>query len=229
MQLRQWIVAAAFLLPCSPAVLAQSATPATTQTSRTMAEVARDIQNCSKELSAITSSPRDLLDPARRAELGPKALPILNRFEGLMQEFAQLHPERKQEIEIRRYQLLAMKALLGDNNAEASLKQAAESKDEKIATAGKSALLTVDWVRTDQDPAGQSKVLDRTAELAKANPTDPNVAMLLVQYVQFGSASAENHGRAIKIINEDLKGPVADQIRAQLAAKAAAAATQPSK
>lgn len=181
------------------------------------------------ELRALATSPKDLLDPAKRAEMGPKALPTLNRFEGLMQELGEVRPEMKPEIAVRRYELLAMKALLGDAGAEAELKQASESKDAATANAGKSAMLTVEWVRTAQDAAAQSKVIDRTAELAKANPTDPNVAMLLVKYVQFGYASPENRDRAAKIIKEDLKGPLAEQIKSQMAKGATQPASSPAK
>lgn len=226
MQLRPWILAAALALPLTPAVLAQPAEPATTKSARGVQDVLRDIQSCSKDLATVATSPRDLLDPARRTEMGPKALPILNRFEGLMQELAGLPdvpPQTKAEIAIRRYDLLSMKALLGDTAAETSLKQAAESKDTTTADASKAALLTVDWVRTAQDAAAQSKVLDRTEELAKANPSDKSVALLLVKYVQFGYASPDNRARAVKIINEDLQGPLAEQIKSQLAK----ATTQP--
>jgi hypothetical protein len=149
--------------------------------------------------------------------MAPKAILVLNRLDGLMQELGELLPEKKPEIAIRHYDILAMKALFGDRPSEAALKQAAESKETATSNGGKAGLLTIDWVQSAQDAAAQAKVLDRTAELVKANPSDPSVAFLLVKYMQVGAASTENRDRTLKIVNEDLQGPLAEQLRAQLA------------
>jgi len=126
----------------------------------------------------------------------------------------------------RRLQLVAMRDVLGDPGAEATLAEAAHSTDPVTAMSGKTALLTADWVRTAHDPAAQGKVLDRSEALAKESPENVGVAMLLASYVQFGAASKENRERAVLIIQKELKGPVGDDLRGQLA-KRAGAATKP--
>lgn len=221
-------LAGILILPVSPALVAAQTdgTAATAPTTRSMADITRDMDQTSQELRSIAGSPKDILDPAKRKEIGPKALPLLNKMEGLMKELGQANPALAPQINTRRYQLLSMKALLGDPGAETALKEASNSPDAKTANSAKTAMLVVEWVRTAQDAGAQSKVLDRTEELAKANPEDMNVTLLLVSYAQFGAASPENRQRALKMINEDLKGPLADQIRLQIAKAATRPATR---
>lgn len=213
------------LLIAPPALLAApsaDSTPAS-KPARSIQDIQKDIQATTQELGALTSVPQDVLDPAKRTEIGPKAITLLNRLEGLMDEFGQAVPAVKPQLEKRRFQLLSMKGLFGDAASEAKLAEACNSSDPATAIAAKSAVIVSDWIKTARDADAQSKVLDRAGELVKANPTDPSSAMLLVSLVQFGAASPAQRDRVLQMINNDIKGPLADQIRAHITP----ASTQP--
>lgn len=203
-------------------VMASAGLAQTTQPGRAPAAIAQDIQSASKELRSYASSPRDLIDPAKRAEIAPKMLPVLTKMEGLMTELGEAVPNLKPQLEKSRYQLLSMKGLLGDSAAQGQLEEAAKSTDAMKAGAAKGAILVADWVRTAQDAAAQGKVLDRTEEIVKASPADGNVAMLVLSFTQFGAASEENRQRAIKMAGE-LQGVWGERVKAELAK----AATRP--
>jgi thiol-disulfide isomerase/thioredoxin len=183
---------------------------------RGVAEIQKDMQAVGMELSQMLSAGQ-LMDPAKRAEVAPKAIPALKKMAGLMEELGNAEPQAKEAMAASRYQVLGMGAILGDKEAEGTLNKLAEGSDPKAALSAKAALLSADWVKTSKDPAAQAKVLDRAEALAKANPSDQGVVSLIASYTMFGAASPELKDRAGKIMENDLKGPVAEQMKQQMA------------
>ncbi|HZZ44396.1 MAG TPA: TlpA disulfide reductase family protein [Tepidisphaeraceae bacterium] len=214
MKIQKSVLAALILMSAAWGMGATSTAPA-----RGMADIQKDMGEASKELMGYMSPMTKILDPAQRAEMAPKAIPVLKKMVGLMDEMSGAQPAMKEMMKTGRYQILGFEALLGDADATAELTKAAGDADAKAALPAKGALLSMEWIKTANDAAAQSKVLDQTEVLAKANPEDPAMMNLMGEYVMFGSASSANKDRAMKIVTDDLKGAQVDQFKQQLASQ----------
>lgn len=190
--------------------------PATAKAGRSMQEIQKDISAASKELQGVLSSPNDLLDPAKRAEVAPKAVPSFRKMITLMEELGQVSPQFKPAMESSRFQILGMMTMLGDQEAGNTLKQAAGSSEPQTQLGAKSALIMADWIKNSKDAAAQAKTLDEAQALVKAHPDDQQTAMLVMSLGSMGAASPELKERANALAG-DLKGPLAEQMKQRMA------------
>ena len=147
---------------------APSATPAAPPTTgpagRALEQIMMEIQTTGQELNALMSDPAALSDAARRAEIAPKAIPVLKKIRGYAEELAGNPDPRgamisKQITEQVRFTL----ALLADPEATADLNNLATGSDAKAASRAKSMQMFIRWVSSGKDADAQTKILDETA------------------------------------------------------------------
>ncbi|MDQ3623824.1 MAG: redoxin family protein [Verrucomicrobiota bacterium] len=206
-------------------VMAQTSAPAS-KPARSQEAIKKELGELKQQLTSFTLHPERLMDPAKRAEVGPKVIPILRKIEADMEELGRIGAEPGQEVlEARRFDVMALAMELGDKEAEQTLKQRALGADANAARA-KTAILEAKWILADKKAAEQSKVMDEAEELAKANPSLSEVAELCVFMAHFGPATPELKHRAAGIVTTRLKGAAAEQMKAEIKAKADSAKTQ---
>ena len=81
---------------------------------RTADQVIADLQNTGKQLKEVLDSPEVLLDPQKRQEIAPKAIPPMKKLVVLFDELASVEPTAKGQAMAAQRQLLAMLAVMGD-------------------------------------------------------------------------------------------------------------------
>ena len=214
------IVGAFFLSAALVAPLGFSARaaeqPTTSPSGRSREAIVKDLQGVQQELQAAIGSPDQLFDAKKRAELGPKALPIMKRMLALIDELSAVQPVPKNS----RMSFASLLVLLDDPQATAELNAYAQSADPKAATAGKGMLLLVRWWKTAEDAAAQGKVVDDLEALAKANPDDAYLPQVAMAMTQQGAANKEIRQRIVNIVSRTMTSPVAKQVASQLEADA---------
>ena len=157
----------------------------------------------------------DILDPARKAEVGPRMIPPMKRMLTGFSDLAAANPVLSRQVEPMRYQYLSILSYLGDKDSADTLKQAAEGPDKDAAANARSAQLLSDWWTTSHDPAAQEKLLASAQTLAKENPANDTLAVTLMTMTQKGAATPELKARPQEIVMTTLTGQVAQQIKRQ--------------
>jgi thiol-disulfide isomerase/thioredoxin len=157
-------------------------------------------------------------DETKKADVAAKALPLLHR---IMQDIdtMEAHGIGGAQLSGSKFQWEAMLAYFGDQpTADKLVKDAAGDDSAKVVEAS-SALALSDWWKSAHDAAGQQKVLDRVKKLLPAHAEDNELAIALMTMADTSPTSHDLHDAAMKIITEDLKGPVAQRIAATAAAE----------
>lgn len=209
----------------APALLAQvtpkdkpaapAGAPATGPAQRTPEQVQQDLKATSEQMEGVLGNLENVLDPAKRKEAAPKALPVIKKMLALMDEFGTIEPEAKPRIESASLQLLAIGSTFGDADCAAKLDKLAKAEGDKAIEA-KAAQQIAAWWTNSKDEAAQGKVLDEMQKLAKANPSADILAAVLMTMGQMGPASKALAERAEDIVVKDLTSRTAKQIAAQV-------------
>ncbi len=213
-------IALSMIIPLVMAALAAAqptTAPATPTTQRSADKIEADLQATGEQLQKLLKSPAALMDPAKRQELAPQALPLLRKLDALFVEMSAAQPEAGAQLASVRPRIQSVMASLGDADARAALEKMAASADKKAASEGQANLVMARWFLTDGKADAQAKVVDDLEKLAKATPEDQMLAML-IRSISGQAADDTIRGRLKKIVAEDLKGPDADA--AKEAAKA---------
>ena len=184
--------------------------PATQGQGRPIAAVMTDIQGMQQELAGVMSDPAVLSNPELRDQTAEKAIPVLKKLAGLMAEAAAAapNPVLGEQMQGGVYQIQAILVGFGDGETEAKLK-AEESVEAK------SALSLGHFVGAD-DSAGKMAAVQELDALATDNPENAAVAQAAIGMASLGERDAEVATAAKKIINEKLKGEMAEQLKAAL-------------
>ncbi len=190
--------------------------PATTTTQRLADVILDDYQRVNEEVRSLVQSPDELLDPARREAIGARAVPELKRLLLLADELATAGAAGQQFAPQLRSGVDSVLAVFADAEAIARLQKLSVGGDAAAALQAKCALAFGDWVRANRDAAVQSRLLDDIETLAKANPQEDNLAVLLLQLSEAGPATLEIRARARTIATTTLTGEMAQQIRQQI-------------
>jgi thiol-disulfide isomerase/thioredoxin len=179
--------------------------------------ILKDLDDAKEKLSAVMPSVASIGDAEFRKQDGPKALAPLRRLSDLLKELAAVQTDEtaREGLEEDRYQFLAFRSALGDDDATAILEKAAARKDPKQLTA-KSALTLAKWWRSSKDAEAQEKILAGYIETAKANPGDEKVALTLEVMAQVGVASDEIAAKTVTVIRKVLTSDAAKRIAAEL-------------
>jgi thiol-disulfide isomerase/thioredoxin len=162
------------------------ATPA-----RTMEDITRDMQAVGKELQGLMASEEALFDPAKRAEIAPKAVPLLHRMISLFDEQVTLNPE--------------MKPAIADAKADTLLADLTRSENAEHARLAKASQLLVRWWKSPTDPEAQTKAVDELEALAKANPEEDRFESIFTVMAQKGAANEQLKERVAKLAAPKIK------------------------
>jgi thiol-disulfide isomerase/thioredoxin len=204
------------ILAADPATIpsTQPDAAAASASAPTAQDLLNDLQTAGGEFSTLTGGSPDTLDPAHRAAIAPKVIPLLKRVDGDFAQIARLQPEAAQAVETQRVSVQALLILFGDAATQASLTQTAAGSSAD-APAAQSALLVAGWWNARGDAAAQQKLVDTYKTLAEKYPND--AAVTVVALAMLGeSAGPDIESQIDKIIINDLKTPEAQQIAQQL-------------
>jgi peroxiredoxin len=186
---------------------------------RTADQIQQELRSVSEELRNVLGSPGTLFDANKRAQVAPKATPLLQKMIGLFEELGQSDEQLKLAATRARGQILGLLSLMGDANATATLEKEAQSTDPAEVAIAKGTQLLVRWWQSGADAAEQGKILDETQKLAKANEKDDSLAQIIMGMVGQGAANKDLRERARSIVINDLKGPISRQLAEQLQAE----------
>jgi thiol-disulfide isomerase/thioredoxin len=172
-------------------------------------DIVSDLRTTGQKLSEVLESPQVLMDPEQRAKVAPKAIPHMQKLVALFDELAAAEERAKPQAMGAQRQLLAMLAVMGDEDANATLVKRGEEKD---GAQWKATVLLVRWWKAAKDPAEQGKVLDELAALCKANSADEQLAPVVAMFAEQAAANNELRDRVEKIFLEELKSPAATEL-----------------
>jgi len=211
------ILSLALILSLSAPLLAADApatSPATTQAARAVDEVMKDLQQASKELSEVLSSPRIFADKAKRDAAAPKALPALQHMRSLADELIGGGAEQGAELgKGLRAQMLPILVVFGDPAAEQELTKDAQSSDKETAVTGKSGLLLSNWWKSSDDAKAQAKLVTEASQLTKDYPDSQQVAQTVMTMSELGASSGALSDQLQSAVVENMKGPFVEQIK----------------
>ena len=141
---------------------------------------------------------------------------MLNRTLALCDEMYQSDPPNRDRTRKLHYQLLAMLAFLDDKTALAELDDARQGNMRDIAILGRHAWYLAQWWKNVEDEKKSAALLDELEKLATANPLDDDLAALLIQLQQEGTADDAQLHRLETIITAHLRGPLALKFTAEI-------------
>ena len=104
----------AFAISLRSALVARAADAKEKADKRPAEVVINDLRVTGQQLSEVLESPQVLLDPQKRAEIAPKAIPPMKKLVALFEELASVEQSAKGQAMAAQRQLLAMLAVLGD-------------------------------------------------------------------------------------------------------------------
>ena len=171
------LIAALLLLAWGAAALANEAQTARAAASgpRNAQQIAAEIQKVGQELAPLFASTQDLFQPAKRQAAAPKAVPALKKMIRLLDELVATQPAGAQQGQ-EKTQLMAICAALGDSEAVERIRSMSASAVAGEAAAGRSAQLFASWLLTDGQSAGQQKLVEELAAVARKYPDETAVA-----------------------------------------------------
>ena len=176
---------------------------------RTAEQVITDLRTTGQQLSEVLESPQVLLDPQQRAKVAPKAIPPMKKLVALFDELATVEERAKAQAMNAQRQLLAMLAVMDDEESAATLVKRGEEKD---GAQWKATVLLVRWWQANKDADEQAKVLDEVEALAKANSKDEQLAPVLAMFVEQAAANDQMRDRVEKIFVTELKSAAATEL-----------------
>ncbi|HWE97114.1 MAG TPA: TlpA disulfide reductase family protein [Tepidisphaeraceae bacterium] len=175
-----------------------------------------DVQEAGKPLREVLSTPYVLLDPDKRREAGPKAIPALKKMLGYAAELRRSPGDQGKMIAAQMEgQFTAILALFGDEPTLKDLEKKAQGTDKKEATSAQASLLMTHWVQANKDAAAQEKLLDEATKLAAANAEDQQLTQQLFALGQLGPATPDLANK-IQDVAGGMKNEMAQQIQSQL-------------
>jgi thiol-disulfide isomerase/thioredoxin len=176
---------------------------------RTAEQVILDLRTTGQQLSEVLESPQVLLDPQKRAEIAPKAVPPMKKLVALFEELANVEQSARGQAMAAQRQLLAMLAVMGDAESTAMLEKRASGKE---SAQWKATLLLVRWWQANKDATEQGRILDDLQKLAQANSKDEQLAPIVAMFTEQAAANDELRDRAEKIVLNDLKSQAAQDL-----------------
>src|SRR5215208_2822734 len=167
---------------------------------RTAEQIITELRTTGQQLSEVLESPQVLLDPQKRAEIAPKAIPPMKKLVALFDELANVEQSAKGQAMAAQRQLLAMLAVMGDAESTDMLEKRANGKESAQC---KATLMLVRWWQANKDATEQGRILDDLEKLAKTNSKDEQLAPMIAMFTEQAAANDELRDRADKIILND--------------------------
>lgn len=204
---RLCLVFLASAMMLSGVAVGQTTTPAkesaaTTAPARTPQTVLADIRAANQELTSLIGSPLKIFDPDVRASVGPKALPVLKRMNGLFDELATVEPRSAAQLHRVKQQINMIRALYNDQEMLQDLRAGVASKNESEALSAKTMLMVIELSDNMKDPVAQGKTVDEVEKLAATHAgSDELVNQLMMMKVALFAKSPDLQARVDKIIS----------------------------
>ncbi len=199
--------------PEQPSPATQPATdPAGTV--RQFDDVRADLDVQGTALAKVLPAVDSLFDESKRTEVAPKALPLLKKMAGLLDEAMGMVPQALQ-LQRARLEISAMMSLLGDNDGTLYLRKRAVSTDQDEAASATAWEHVIAFAHAGKDAEGQKKAVANLDGLARGNPGNDMIAQAASLMIP-QAANPEIAGEAEKIITDVLKGPMAERMTAEL-------------
>lgn len=206
-----------WVLPVTPA-RAQAPGGVTVEPVRSLEEIQKELNEAGQAMSEAVPSVEDLYHAEKRAKVSDKALPAMRRLSRLLDEYVRAEPRAAIQIGRASMELKAWMAVLGDKQAEDEIKAATVSTEDETATSGRAWSVLVQWVRARTEPLKQEKLAQELSALAKAKSTNQTIAQVAAVMTET-AATPTLAEQAEKIVSDDLKGPMAQQVAQTLASK----------
>jgi thiol-disulfide isomerase/thioredoxin len=181
-------------------------------------EIMMEIQQAAMEMQQALGTPDVVIDPAKRDAAAPQVIPPLKRMIASAKKLEGVHPDLEPQARQMQMQFHVMAATFGDTDSRAVIEASAKSDDPAEASTGQAAVLLVDWFRSNQDAATQTRILDRAEALAQTNARSNEVSEILLAMAQVGAANDELEKRAEKIATA-MDTDVARQVRERSASR----------
>lgn len=210
------VASGGWALTASPAMA--QAPGVTVEPVRSLEEIQRELNEAGQAMSDALPSIELLYDADNRQKTAEKALPAMRRLTRLLDEYVRAEPRSAVQIGRASMELYAWMAVLGDQAADDQIKRLTVSPEDDTATAGKSWSVLIRWVRAKGDALAQEKLALELSELAKARRDHPTIAQVAAVMTDT-AANPTLAAQAEKIVTDDLKGPLAEQVAQSLAAK----------
>jgi thiol-disulfide isomerase/thioredoxin len=205
-----------------PPILSQdkpAATAGAQAAERSAAAIAKDLEASGNDLRNVLGGPETFLDPVKRHEVAPKAIPLLKKANALFDELAKAEPSEKEAAEQAKLDFQSILVVLGEEQTRTDLEKQATSQNPTAATAAQTTLLLANWWKSHKDADAQAKVLDEVQKLAKAQPESNQVAVVLMKMADVGATDEKLAERARDMIVQDLKGDAAKNFAMRIQAE----------
>jgi thiol-disulfide isomerase/thioredoxin len=178
-------------------------------------DINADFTKAFADVRKIITSSKIITDPAKRAEVAPKAIPALKKLIAVTNEMAESDAKGKIAASQILPQWLPILATF-DDSTQADLEKQAADPDAAKAISAKSSLLCSKWWRASNDGAAQAKLIDESEALAKANPENSVVARTLIMMSQMGASSTELTDKLETVVVDNMKGTVPNSLKQRL-------------
>ena len=211
------VVSAGWLTAVSAQVAATgpATAPATEpKQARSVKAIQADLMEANSALRESMPSLKSIGDAKFRKEKSATVLPPLKKMIVLLDEIGTTQNEPAAAK--ARLQMMGIAAVFGDEESTKTLTDVAGGKDAEAAMTAKNSLAFGLWVQNSEDAKAQDKVLTDYIEVAKAHPTDDEVAGTLMMMTQVGGANEAMTKKASDTIRTTLTGDVAKQVVAQM-------------
>jgi thiol-disulfide isomerase/thioredoxin len=182
---------------------------------RSMELIVRDLNAAAREVNESVSGVAVLFDPAKRKEAAPKALPVMKRMAGLIDEVVGVEPRAADQMRLVKLELEAMMALLGDAEAVSSIKKATVSLDPDEAARGKAWQIALNWAAAGKDVIAQEKLATELGRLARSNHRVDMVAQV-AELLSSNAASPALTQQLEDVIVKDLDGELAQRMKIEV-------------
>ncbi|HEY2586593.1 MAG TPA: TlpA disulfide reductase family protein [Tepidisphaeraceae bacterium] len=165
--------------------------PENASATRSVKQIMADFKSASQSLPDYLSN--DILaDKAKRVEAAPKALPLLKRMQGCLDELKQTGDAHGKQLAAQiEPQLQTFLAVFDDEPTVDRLKASAKSPNKAESLAARNSLLMVHWILAARDPADQRQVLDDAQAIAKEAPEDDRVIGTVSSMAELTPANQE--------------------------------------
>jgi thiol-disulfide isomerase/thioredoxin len=182
---------------------------------RSMEQVVGDLNVAAREVNQSVSGVAVLFDPAKRKEAAPKALPVMKRMSGLIDEVVAVEPRAAEQMRLVKLELEAMMALLGDPDAASSIRKTAVSVDPDEAARGKAWQIALNWAAVGKNVNAQEKLATELGRLARSNHRVDMIAQV-AELLSSNAASPALTQQLEEIIIKDLDGELAERMKVEV-------------
>jgi thiol-disulfide isomerase/thioredoxin len=180
-----------------------------------MEQVVRDLNTAAREVNESVSGVAVLFDPAKRKQAAPKALPVMKRMAGLIDEVVTIEPRAADQMRLVKLELEAMMALLGDAESVSSIKKTAVSVDPDEAARGKAWQIALEWAAAGNNVIAQDKLANELGRLARSNHRIDMVAQV-AELLSSNAASPALTQQLEDVIVKDLDGELAQRMKVEV-------------